>query len=151
MSGDFTAINSTNLVTTPVECATGLLVDVFPAGIDYLHDEVVMSYFESFHPKIIKWDGIKKVNINDDVDSILLSDDGPKKTVPDNEGVKIRFTNGNFVSGDYWNFSTRAITGEIEKLSFSRPDGPKHALFGLAILEKEEGQPIEIIDDLRKK
>lgn len=122
-----------------------------PAGIDYLHDEVVMSYFESFHPKIIKWDGIKKVNINGDVDSILLSDDGPKKTVPDNEGVKIRFTNGNFVSGDYWNFYTRAITGEIEKLSFSRPDGPKHTLFGLAILEKEEGQPIKIIDDLRKK
>ena len=125
--------------------------DADPTGIEYLHDAIDLMNIPEYHPKIIKWDGIKKINSNDDGSGgILLSDDGPKKTVPDHEGVKINFTNGNFQCGDYWQFTVRTTNGIIENLSYARPHGTKQNLFPLGIIQQEEGKSIKILEDLRK-
>lgn len=119
------------------------------SGLDYLHSEINAKFVESLHPKIIKWDGIKKVSISENTSGILLVDDNPQKTLS-GHGIRIQFTDGIYVTGDYWNFTVRVLTGEIERLANALPKGIKHHYVALALIEKEKGKQIKILEDLRK-
>lgn len=127
--------------------------------IRYLHDPVLVKpesggYRKELHPKVILWDGIKYVNAKekdfggkeeDDMQDHLIPLDGFTDTgVP----ISIKFDPGNFRSGDYWNFTTRS-NGGVEPLRSAKPMGPQHNYAVLAIIKKEIGKEIEILEDLR--
>jgi len=126
-----------------------------PTNINYLHNPVVLPHVKSFHPKLIKWDGIKKLQINDEnsTDIItLISDKSQKTTLSQSDhGIKIKFHSGYFQTGDYWNFTVRSANDSVEKLRYRPPHGPKHNYVMLALIEKESSSPIVLLDDLRKK
>ena len=122
--------------------------------IRYLHDSIKTDgrrYLPELHPKVILWDGIKYVNAKevggaeeDSSDRLIPLDgssgvDGP---------IRIKFDPGIFRSGDYWTFTTRS-NSSVEFLRSAKPMGPKHDYALLALIRKEIGKEIEIIEDLR--
>ena len=62
--------------------------------------------------------------------------------------IRIKFDPGIFRSGDYWTFTTRS-NGGVESLKSAKPMGPKHNYALLALIRKEIGKEIEIVEDLR--
>ncbi len=118
------------------------------SGMNYLYNPITKIFVSTARPKIIKWDGIKKVN-SESQQGILLADDTPNKMVSDDEGVRIKFTDGNYWCGDYWNFYTRTLTNSVQKLSYDLPHGTKHFYAPLALIEKND-KHLEVVLDLRK-
>jgi hypothetical protein len=120
-------------------------------GIRYLHEPVPVrseGYRPELHPKVILWDGIEHVNTTTAEDSSscnLRSDEGSSSS---DSALRIKFHPGSFRSGDYWNFTTRS-NGKVELLKSAKPIGPKHDYALLALIRKEIGKEIEIIEDLR--
>jgi Family of unknown function (DUF6519) len=119
-------------------------------SVKYLHEPVTITagrYRPDLHPKVILWDGIDYVNATMDNSSSysLMSTD---RFSSSDEGIRIRFDPGVFRSGHYWNFTTRS-NGSVELLKSAKPMGPKHHYALLALIRKEIGKEIEIIEDLR--
>jgi len=144
--GNLRRITSIDVDSRTLSWASSNQNDV--SGINYLHDEVTKTFVSLSHPKIIKWDGIKKINSESQY-GILLADDTPNKMVSDDEGVRIKFTDGNYWCGDYWNFFTRTLTNSVQKLSYDLPHGTKHFYAPLALIEKND-KHLEVVLDLRK-
>ena len=123
----------------------------------FLHDPIRTEggrYRPELHPKVILWDGIKYVNAKEKEKEELeeepssdgsISLDGPSGG---NGHIRIKFDPGMFRSGDYWTFTTRSNRG-VELLRSAKPVGPKHNYALLALIRKEIGKEIEIIEDLR--
>ncbi len=144
--GNLRRITSIDLDSRTLSWASSNQNDV--SGINYLYDEITKTFVSTSHPKIIKWDGIKKINSESKQD-ILLADDTPNKMVSDDNGVRIKFTDGDYWCGDYWNFFTRTLTNSVQKLSYDLPHGTKHFYAPLALIEKNDKQ-LQVILDLRK-
>jgi hypothetical protein len=120
-----------------------------------LHDPIRTEtgrYRPELHPKVILWDGIKYVNtIKKEEEEGGPSSDGSISLdgFSESDGrIKIKFEPGIFRSGDYWIFTTRS-NGGIELLKSAEPMGPKHHFAPLAIIKREIGKEIEIVEDLR--
>jgi hypothetical protein len=82
-------------------------------------------------PKLRKWHGVEKI-------SAYLTFDG--SGLPDTElehGIHIAFSQEVFYHGDYWQFTARVNTREIEVLDHELPMGPVHhyAPLGLVALD----------------
>lgn len=88
---------------------------------------------ETTHPKVIKWDGVKSVSS----ESLELED-----------GVKIRFSGSDMRKGDYWTFTARATTHEVERLENEPPHGIIRHYCPLALIHWN-GSKIERIEDIR--
>ena len=131
-------------------------VDSNPMEIGYLHDSIKIedrSYQPELHPKVILWDGIKYVNTKEKEpsSSFSSSDDSISLNGPldIDEFVRIRFDPGIFRSGDYWTFTTRS-NGGVELLRSAKRRGPGHDYALLALIRKQTGEEIEVIEDLRR-
>lgn len=89
---------------------------------------------EMTHPKVVKWDGVDKITSSS---SIELED-----------GVKIRFSGTNMRKGDYWTFTARAATHEVERLENEPPHGVIRHYCPLALIHWN-GSTIDRIEDIR--
>jgi len=72
------------------------------------------------HPKLRKWHGVERVADFDTVDGT---------GIPNTElehGIHIAFSEETFYHGDYWQFTARVNTREIEVLVDEPPMGPTH-------------------------
>ena len=119
-------------------------------GIRYLHEPVSIRserYRPELHPKVILWDGLDYVNttVKDSSSCNVLSDEGSSGS---DSALRIKFHPGSFISGHYWNFTTRS-NGKVELLKSAKPVGPQHHYALLALIRKEPGKEIEIVEDLR--
>ncbi|MDQ3903704.1 MAG: zinc ribbon domain-containing protein, partial [Thermoproteota archaeon] len=128
-----------------------------------LHEPIKIEpgrYQPDLHAKVILWDGIKYGNSEEEAvagesqeeekeeensPNHLITLDG---TIGVNGPIRIKFDPGVFRSGDYWTFTTRS-NGSIELLTSAKPMGPKHDYAPLALIKKEPGKEIEIVEDLR--
>jgi hypothetical protein len=144
--GNLRRITSIDVDSSTLRWTSSNHIDI--SGINYLNDPITKIFLSTIHPKIIKWDGIKKIN-SESQQGVLLADDTPSKMVSDGEGVKIKFTDGNYWCGDYWNFYTRTLTNSVQKLNYILPNGTKHLYAPLALIEKNDKQ-LQVILDLRK-
>ncbi|HKG31919.1 MAG TPA: DUF6519 domain-containing protein, partial [Nitrososphaeraceae archaeon] len=121
-----------------------------PMSMNHLNEPVTVRsgrYQPELHPKVILWDGIDYVStaMEDSSAYNLISVEGSSSS---NDGVRIKFRPGTFRSGHYWNFTTRS-NGKVELLESAKPMGPKHHYALLALIRKEIGKEIEIVEDLR--
>ena len=123
----------------------------------YLHDPIRTRggrYQPELHPKVILWDGIKYVNAKEKEKEEEVEEPSSDGSISlgglsDGDGhMRIKFDPGLFRSGDYWIFTTRS-NGGVELLKSAKPMGPKHNYALLALIRKEIGKEIEIIEDLR--
>lgn len=90
---------------------------------------------DNTHPKVRKWDGADNKTTSRE---ILLED-----------GVKINFSGtkeDTMLTGDYWTFTTRVNTREIEKLDNELPHGVVHRYCPLAVIEWDENGIVNIED-----
>ena len=71
-------------------------------------------------PKIRRWD--TNIQTPDDVVKTIVSGTGFVLE----DGIEIEFSGTEFNSGDYWVFSARTLTGEIEILDMEAPHGIRH-------------------------
>jgi hypothetical protein len=119
-------------------------------SVKYLHEPVTITagrYRPELYPKVILWEGMGYVDETMDNSSSysLISID---RSSSSDQGIRIRFDPGVFKSGHYWNFTTRS-NGSVELLKSAKPMGPKHHYALLALIRKQIGEKIEIIEDLR--
>ena len=119
---------------------TGTLVKVLEvAGTVLTIDRDVSAYKNETSPKIRRWE---------------ISDQRPHpatQIVPGTgfqleDGIEIKFSGTEFNIGDYWVFSARTLTGEIEILEKAPPLGITHHYCKLALLSGEADGTVSIED-----
>ena len=81
-----------------------------------------------WRPKIRRWDQGK--------DAIRITG----APVELEYGIEVHFSGSNFRSGDYWVFTARAATGEIERLTSAPPKGIEHYYCPLALISWQSAQ-----------
>ena len=82
----------------------------------------ISGYDLNGHPKLRRWD--------QDSDAIEITSGSHALE----DGIEVEFAGANFITGDYWTFAARSITGEIEPLARASPNGVEHHYCPLAIV-----------------
>jgi hypothetical protein len=82
----------------------------------------VSAHAAEGHPRVRRWDQ-ESAAIPVSASEIELED-----------GVKVAFSDGAFLSGDYWVFTARTATAGVENLSDAPPMGIRHHFCALALL-----------------
>jgi hypothetical protein len=128
----------------PVTQAITLSPEAPPSAVDMAH-----------HPKLRRWDSAGAINVEISADNdgwIKLIDavDGRE------DGIEVRFSDGNYKTGDYWLIPARTASGDIEwpedDASDPVPQPPRgidHHYSRLALLEFN-GTKISLVEDCRK-
>ncbi|MFQ5911015.1 MAG: DUF6519 domain-containing protein, partial [Thermoplasmata archaeon] len=102
-------------------------------------DRDISVYDRGKHPKVRLWDqGSEAMRVRTDAPLHL------------EHGIEIRFTGGNFKTGDFWMFTARAKTGEVETLTEAPPLGVRHHYCRLAILKYDKQILQPQISDCRR-
>jgi hypothetical protein len=98
------------------------------------------GYTVARHAKVRKWDGRGAAR------GFVNSTTTPQLDFGD--GIKISFdSTAPMLSGDYWQFTARGITGEVEPLAKAAPAGLLHHYCPLALIRwKSIGDRFEIVD-----
>jgi uncharacterized protein DUF6519 len=102
----------------------------------------------SKHPILRRWDGAADVGRNPDPES-----DG---YLPLEDGVEVRFTNGEYRTGDYWITPARTATGDVEWPGTVAspidvlPHGINHAYAPLAIVTVPAAGNVAVTTSLRR-
>ena len=113
-----------------------------------LDSALAHSYTIARHAKVRQWDGVGLTAVFVDTAHTPQLDFG--------DGVQITFDGGTrlMLSGDYWQFTARGITGQIEKLDHAPPAGVVHHFCPLALIKwrRNASGVFEIVDvaDCRK-
>lgn len=104
LPGQLIQIDSVNRATRMVKLATAPTQSINPAA----------------HPKLRRWDSVNEASL-----SVPSANEG---FLPLENGLEIKFTNGSFVTGDYWLIPARtAINGETGTIEwpFTSPQLPQ--------------------------
>jgi hypothetical protein len=105
----------------------------------------------AYHPKLRRWDSRDEITVE-----IPDTNNG---WIPLEGGIEVKFTQGEYDTGDYWLIPARNVTGEIEwppyKLPnteplFQSPAGIDHHYCRLALVQVNQEQ-LTVIQDCRKK
>ena len=91
------------------------------------------------HPKLRKWDGVN-IAMNTTNVSVALEN-----------GIRVKFSNGTYRPGDYWQFSARSVNGKIDFPAGAQSAfGVQHhyARLGIIILHTEKAWPLLDCRDL---
>ena len=104
---------------------------------------------DSAHPILRRWEGTAPVSLNADPDS--------GGYLPLEDGIEVRFANGDYRTGDFWTFPARTATGDIEWPGPSldpaeiAPQGIAHAYAPLAVINVAAGGgPVSITSSMRR-
>jgi len=81
------------------------------------------------HAKVRRWD-VEDGEIATAAGPIVLED-----------GVQVRFSDGDFRTGDYWTFAARVETGKVERLDDAPPQGVAHHYCRLALVTWTSSDP----------
>lgn len=124
VSGDETDLNTEQ---------AGTLVQVLKVEGDILTlDTNVVAHKDEAYPKIRRWE---ISNQRPDVTTPIVSGNGFQLE----DGIEIEFSGTKYKVGDYWVFSARTLTGEIEILDKEPPLGINHHYCKLALVTVIDG------------
>jgi hypothetical protein len=90
----------------------------------------VNAYSVDRHARIRRWDQNQKLNSLDN-SGLMTTAPGP---ISLEDGIQVRFSGENFKVGDYWSFTARTGTGDVERLTDAPPQGVKHHYCRLALI-----------------
>ncbi len=105
-----------------------------PRNAGLPHDYIAEGA-ETTHPRVIKWDGEGKTS-----NEVILVD-----------GIKIQFSGGGMLPGDYWTFTARERTRAVERLDNEPPQGVVHHYYPLAVITWDRNGEIISIEDKRTR
>ncbi len=119
---------------------SGTLAKVLKVEGDILTlDTDVSAHKDEAFPKIRRWDiSIQRPNVT----TVATAGTGYQLE----DGIEIEFSGTEFKVGDYWVFSARVLTGEIELLEKEPPHGVQHHYCKLALVTGETGGEVDIED-----
>ncbi|MEM6398637.1 MAG: DUF6519 domain-containing protein [Cyanobacteria bacterium P01_D01_bin.116] len=126
--------------------------DVNPATrIITLKSTPTITFDPSQHPKLRRWDSNGALPVE-----IPASNDG---WIPLEAGIEVKFSAGNYQTGDYWRIPARSATGTIEwspnqtahyNPTPQFPEGIKHHYCRLALATLNQDQGILELKDCRR-
>jgi hypothetical protein len=103
------------------------IADVRDRGTTVVLDRDVSRHSTERRPRIRRWDQRTGATVLVATDWVELED-----------GIEVRFSDGEFRSGDYWTMPARPTTGSIEFPEDRAPDGIEHRLCPLALVTWEQ-------------
>jgi hypothetical protein len=102
------------------------------------------NFPQDYHPKVRRWDSVGQIPVTTDLD--------PEKFIGLEDGLEIKFSDGDCKTGNYWQIAARTATANIEwpnsagKPIALSPQGIKHHFARLAFLEYSNNQIVKISD-----
>jgi nitrous oxidase accessory protein NosD len=137
------------------------LTAAVPAGV-LVPDGAGPELDQALHPRVRRWDqrgvvrdsaGNMLVDLNAPGSAGLIPVPPPGTWVQLHDGVEVRFdvdpAGGRFRPGDYWLFTARTSTREVEELVAAPPSGIHHHYCRLAVVDQGTGAGPVVVEDCR--